>query len=99
MDPKKTAVVLIEYQNDFASEGGTLHQAVKPVMDSTRMLAAVASGVSRRARWQGRGRRQVARIRGRLTYGFAATVTGWSRYSSGNSRLRLATFGRSLKTM
>jgi hypothetical protein len=33
MDPKKTAVVLIEYQNDFTSEGGTLHQAVKPVMD------------------------------------------------------------------
>src|SRR5262245_20581682 len=38
MDPKKTAVVLIEYQNDFTSEGGTLHQAVKPVMDSTNML-------------------------------------------------------------
>ena len=38
MDPKTTAVVLIEYQNDFTSEGGTLHQAVKPVMDSTNML-------------------------------------------------------------
>jgi ureidoacrylate peracid hydrolase len=38
MDPKTTAVVLIEYQNDFTSEGGTLHQAVKPVMDSTKML-------------------------------------------------------------
>lgn len=38
MDPKKTAVVLIEYQNDFTSDGGTLHQAVKPVMDSTKML-------------------------------------------------------------
>ncbi len=23
MDPKKTALVLIEYQNDFTSEGGT----------------------------------------------------------------------------
>ena len=33
MDPKTTAVVLIEYQNDFTSEGGTLHEAVKPVMD------------------------------------------------------------------
>jgi ureidoacrylate peracid hydrolase len=33
MDPKRTAVILIEYQNDFTSEGGTLHQAVKPVMD------------------------------------------------------------------
>jgi ureidoacrylate peracid hydrolase len=39
MDPKRTAVVLIEYQNDFTSEGGTLHDAVKPVMDSTNMLA------------------------------------------------------------
>ena len=39
MDPRHTALVLIEYQNDFASEGGTLHQAVKPVMDSTNMLA------------------------------------------------------------
>ena len=39
LDPKKTAVVLIEYQNDFTSAGGTLHEAVKPVMDSTNMLA------------------------------------------------------------
>lgn len=39
MDPKTTAVVLIEYQNDFTSEGGTLHGAVKPVMDQTQMLA------------------------------------------------------------
>jgi ureidoacrylate peracid hydrolase len=39
MNPKQTALVLIEYQNDFTSDGGTLHQAVKPVMDSTNMLA------------------------------------------------------------
>jgi ureidoacrylate peracid hydrolase len=39
MDPKSTAVVLIEYQNDFTSDGGTLHGAVKPVMDQTNMLA------------------------------------------------------------
>ncbi|MGO9743015.1 MAG: cysteine hydrolase [Roseiarcus sp.] len=38
MDPKTTAVVLIEFQNDFVSEGGALHAAVKPVMDSTHML-------------------------------------------------------------
>lgn len=38
MDTDKTAVVLIEYQNDFASHGGTLHEAVKPVMDATQML-------------------------------------------------------------
>ena len=39
MNPKSTAVVLIEYQNDFTSDGGTLHQAVKPVMNQTNMLA------------------------------------------------------------
>ena len=35
VDPKRTAVVLIEYQNDFTSEGGALHAAVHDVMDST----------------------------------------------------------------
>ena len=39
MNPEETAVVLIEYQNDFTSEGGTLHEAVKPVMENTNMLA------------------------------------------------------------
>jgi len=38
MDPKKTAVVLIEYQNDFTSDGGTLHEAVKDVMQQENML-------------------------------------------------------------
>jgi ureidoacrylate peracid hydrolase len=47
MDPKKTAVVLIEYQNDFTSEGGTLRQAVKPVMDSTNMLANTVETVEK----------------------------------------------------
>ncbi len=47
MDPKKTAVVLIEYQNDFTSEGGTLHGAVKPVMDSTNMLANTVETVKK----------------------------------------------------
>ena len=37
-DPKRTAVVLIEYQNDFTSEGGALHDAVRDVMESTGML-------------------------------------------------------------
>jgi nicotinamidase-related amidase len=37
-DPKRTAVVLIEYQNDFTSEGGVLHDAVRDVMDRTGML-------------------------------------------------------------
>lgn len=39
IDPSTTAVVLIEYQNDFASEGGGLHDAVRPVMEKTDMLA------------------------------------------------------------
>jgi ureidoacrylate peracid hydrolase len=39
MDPKSTAVVLIEYQNDFTTVGGTLHQAVTPVIAKTNMLA------------------------------------------------------------
>ena len=37
-DPKRTAVVLIEYHNDFTSEGGVLHDAVRGVMESTGML-------------------------------------------------------------
>ncbi len=38
IDPAHTAVVLIEYQNDFTSDGGALHGAVQPVMESTGML-------------------------------------------------------------
>src|SRR6188768_1781183 len=38
MDPKRTALVLIEYQNDFTSTGGTLHDAVKGVMEKNNML-------------------------------------------------------------
>ena len=38
VNPEKTALVLIEYQNDFTTEGGTLHDAVKGVMDETGML-------------------------------------------------------------
>jgi ureidoacrylate peracid hydrolase len=47
MDPRSTAVVLIEYQNDFTSEGGTLHEAVKPVMEKTKMLANTVETVKR----------------------------------------------------
>ena len=38
VDPKRTAVVRIEYQNDFPSDGGALHGAVQPVMEQTGML-------------------------------------------------------------
>lgn len=49
MDPRTTAIILIEYQNDFTSEGGTLHNAVKGVMQQTNMLANTVETV-RRAR-------------------------------------------------
>lgn len=39
MNPNKTALILIEFQNDFAKEGGAQYQAVKDVMASTDMLA------------------------------------------------------------
>jgi ureidoacrylate peracid hydrolase len=45
MNPKKTALVLIEFQNDFTTEGGALHGAVKGVMESTQMLAHAAETV------------------------------------------------------
>ena len=39
IDPTTTALLLIEYQNDFTSQGGVLHGAVAKVMDETNMLA------------------------------------------------------------
>ncbi|MBD0400003.1 MULTISPECIES: cysteine hydrolase [unclassified Flammeovirga] len=39
MDYKQTAVVLIEFQNDFATPGGVFHEAVKTVMHQTDMLS------------------------------------------------------------
>jgi nicotinamidase-related amidase len=38
IDPTTTALVLIEYQNEFTSKGGVLHGAVEKVMDETQML-------------------------------------------------------------
>ncbi|WP_110707071.1 cysteine hydrolase [Salinicola sp. CR57] len=54
IDPLKTALVLIEFQNDFTTPGGVLHEAVKAVMARDDMLAktqrlvatARAAGVS-----------------------------------------------------
>jgi nicotinamidase-related amidase len=39
MNPKTTAVVLIEFQNDFTSPGGVFHDGVKGVMQANNMLA------------------------------------------------------------
>ena len=46
MNPKNTAVVLIEFQNDFTTKGGKLHDAVKPVMESTGMLENTVATVT-----------------------------------------------------
>lgn len=51
MDPNKTAVVLIEYQNDFTSEGGSLHDAVKGVMEQERMLPNTVRQLNRPVSW------------------------------------------------
>ncbi len=39
MKKNETAILLIEFQNDFTSEGGIFHDAVKDVMQKTNMLA------------------------------------------------------------
>jgi nicotinamidase-related amidase len=46
LDPATTAIVLIEYQNDFTTKGGVLHDAVKGVMGETNMLANTAKLVN-----------------------------------------------------
>jgi ureidoacrylate peracid hydrolase len=47
MNAEKTALVLIEFQNDFTTEGGVLHGAVKPVMESNKMLQNAAETVAK----------------------------------------------------
>lgn len=51
MNPKTTAVVLIEYQNDFTTPGGVFHDGVKGVMQSNNMLSNTVAlvGKSREA--------------------------------------------------
>lgn len=46
IDSATTAVVLIEYQNEFATKGGVLHGAVEKVMGETNMLANTVSLVA-----------------------------------------------------
>jgi nicotinamidase-related amidase len=51
LDPTTSAILLIEYQNEFASKGGVLHGAVEGVMAETNMLAnTVALVTAARAR-------------------------------------------------
>jgi len=44
--PKKTALVAIEFQNEFTTAGGKLHDAVKGVMQETGMLAKAAKAAA-----------------------------------------------------
>merc|ERR1711998_649805 len=43
----KTAVVFIEFRNEFCSDGGRLHDAVKGVMETNGTLANAADAASR----------------------------------------------------
>jgi nicotinamidase-related amidase len=43
IDPKTTALVCIEYQNEFTTDGGKLYPAVKEVMEATEMLSKSAN--------------------------------------------------------
>jgi nicotinamidase-related amidase len=47
VDPKTTALVLIEYQNDFLSPKGAMHNGVKDVVASSNMLANAAKAVDK----------------------------------------------------
>merc|ERR1719392_566454 len=43
IDAQKTALICIEFQNEFTTEGGKLYPAVKGVMETTDMLAKAAA--------------------------------------------------------
>ena len=51
MKPENTALVLIEFQNDFTTPGGTLHDAVKSVMEQSDTVdhAVAAADAVRKA--------------------------------------------------
>ncbi|MFT3771546.1 MAG: cysteine hydrolase [Minicystis sp.] len=46
LDPTTSAILLIEYQNEFTSKGGVLHDAVAGVMAETNMLTNTVAVVS-----------------------------------------------------
>ena len=66
LDPRETAVVLIEYQNDFTSEGGALHGAVADVMEPTEMLANTRALVDAGARGRRDHHARADHVRGGL---------------------------------
>ncbi len=52
MNPEKTAIVLIECQNDFLSKSGKLHGLVKGVLESNHVVANI-NDLIKRAREKG----------------------------------------------
>lgn len=51
LSAERTALVLIEFQNDFTTEGGVFHGGVKAVMDSTQMLPHTIELVRQAREW------------------------------------------------
>lgn len=47
MDPKQTAVILVDDDNDFLTEGGKLHDAVKPLLESNNVIANINDLITR----------------------------------------------------
>ncbi len=43
MNPKHTALVLVEFQNDFLAEDGKLHDAVKQVLDGNQVIKHISA--------------------------------------------------------
>ena len=41
MNPRTTAVVIVDDNNDFLSEGGRLYPLVKPMLESNRVVANI----------------------------------------------------------
>ena len=90
MQTSTTAIVLVEFQNDFTSEGGALHGAVAPVMQSTDMLSN-SSDLLETARAQGatiiHSPIQFAEGYGEITshpYGILAGVVASSAFVKGS---------------
>ena len=47
MTAHQTALVLVELQNDFLSEGGRFHDAVRPVLEAEHVIENTTSPCSR----------------------------------------------------
>ncbi len=85
IDPAHTAVVLIEYQNDFTTEGGVLHGAVRETMEHTSMLENTRRVVD--------AQRLRERVPGTRVTSAQVSPTASSGHSVGCQRERIAQLG------